>query len=1007
MKNVLYYLLGIVCFSLSLKPVVLSNNTIKFYTSAQQFGVADLDFFEISADTTVGGRVYESEFPAEATVGIPIFRGNASNDLVWGQFGSGEGTVQYNNVAGMGKVYIRIRYSRRHFLEAPPVDIYINNELQASWVPEDTDDWNNFKVTDWIPVQLRTVLGVGYCHPFQNYNDDVDRIKKFSNAFTGNFGIIGDTTVLGLDYSPIGTRTGYGRHLDISYDIKNNFALYVESFKWDWFDNNSAFDFTNLFPGFLGSGFENRRVDSIAFYCKLSADAPLTMKLELSDVDGHKGEYVLELESRNDWQRIAVAIGDFLTPVGTPPFNPAKAKFLGFTFAETVGGVQVNQNESGIFSLDDIYLIESNFEKPQFQNDKELLAYLNKVRFKFFWEAVDPSSYLIFDRHLWDDLISVDGIGWQLSAYTIAHRNAWMDPEVIEGRTEQILYNLLYRCQHTTEIDSAKLHPLRYASVNGSWAHFLDSGTLERKNLQTEYSLFTNALLLSGVVVARQYFAENESIVAKADSLIAMTDWNFLYDDESNLMHFHWTPEEGLSRFKTDWFSEELDLAFLLGISTPVIEHRLPANPYFSNGYRRPLCEEETGDYVFSAPGTGFTYWFLQMYAKFSENSQRFENARHALLKDFSIDQNQFGDFIFPYDQRIGGVSACEGPDSSGFMVVDLDTINISNYHAYGYCCKLDTNNDPNGTMAVYGGLSTILFTPAKAIELNKYYYYTLDSLFKHEYGYHFWSPIFGFPDAFHLDPDNSYDSSINGLGFNGPWLSVPRFAIDVGPMLINTDSYLVETGFLSGNSIRTLFSTYPPIAQHLSTFDTIDVLDMPESVKIQLASEVGSTEEITLFATIDNKEHFDYQYRWWFNDEILVERTLDSTLIIDSDILNATDQISCNLLLPLSSCDDFLFTASNPLIGLVNAAEDYKRSLRFEVYPNPTISSLNIIVEFPYRGNSSILVRNTFGQVVHQEKFVGSSYWGTIDLSNLPTGLYWVSLETDGMRRSKKVSKL
>ncbi|NRB46872.1 MAG: T9SS type A sorting domain-containing protein [Saprospiraceae bacterium] len=1006
MKNALCNLLGVVLFSIGFTPFLLSNNTIQFNTSAQQFGVADLDFFEVTMDTAVSGSVYEAEFPGAATVGLPIFRGNASNDLVWGQFGSSEGGVWYNNVAGSGEVFIRIRYSRRHFMEAPPVEIYVNNEWQASWIPEDTDDWNNFQFTDWIPIKLRTVLGAGYCHSLQNYNDDVDRIKKFSNAFTGNAGIVGDISVLQLNYTKAGTRMGSGRHLDISYDIKENFAGYLESFKWDWFDNNSAFDLTNLFPEFLGEGFENRRIDSIAFFFKLVADAPLTMKLELSDVDGHKGEHILALESHDEWQRIAVAIGDFNSPSGTPPFNPAKAKFLGFIFAQTVGGVQVNQNKSGIFSLDDIYLIESNFEKPQFQNDQELLAYLNKVRFKFFWEAVAPSSYLIFDRHLWDDLISVDGIGWQLSAYTIAHRNAWVDPEAIEDRTEQILFNLLYRCQHTTEIDSAKAYPLRYASVNGNWAHFLDSGTLKRKNLQTEYSLFTNALLLSGIVVARQYFAENESIVAKADSLIAMTDWNFLYDEETNLMHFHWTPGEGLSRFKTDWFSEELDLAFLLGISTPVPEHRLPNNPYFANGYRRPLCEEETGDYVFSAPGTGFTYWFLQMYARFSENSQRYENARHALLKDFSIDQNQFGDFILSYDERIGGVSACEGPDSSGFIVVGLDTINISNYHAYGYCCKLDTNNDPNGTMAIYGGLSTILFTPAEAIELNKYYYYTLDSLFQDEYGYHFWSPIFGFPDAFHLDPDNAYDTSINGLDFNGPWLSVPRFAIDVGPMLINTDSYLVEAGALSGNSIRDLFSTYPPIAQHLPTFDTIVVLDMPESVQVQLGSEAGAAGEVEVYATIANQEHFDYEYRWWFNDSILVDRTSDSTLTIDADLLSSSDQISCNLLLPLSSCDDFLFTTSNSLMNLVNAGEQPYRLLRFEIYPNPTTDLLNIIVELPFGANGAVSVQNAFGQLLHQEEFLESLYRETFDLSNLSAGLYFVSLEIDGVRRSKRVFK-
>jgi len=183
---------------------------------------------------------------------------------------------------------------------------------------------------------------------------------------------------------------------------------------------------------------------------------------------------------------------------------------------------------------------------------------------------------------------------------------------------------------------------------------------------------------------------------------------------------------------------------------------------------------------------------------------------KNALLADKEFCNNQYS--YLNYDNRIFGTTACEGPDSAG--------VGVSNYHAYGFPCRADISNVANGTVAVYGSGSAMPFIYNDASACLNYYYNELDVLFNNEYGYHFWSPVFGFPDAFHLDPDNCNDTSVNNLGFRGPWLSVPRFGIDIGPMLINIDSYLSE---LAGDtSIRDLFSQYPPIAENLSEFDPI-----------------------------------------------------------------------------------------------------------------------------------------------------------------------------------------
>jgi hypothetical protein len=219
----------------------------------------------------------------------------------------------------------------------------------------------------------------------------------------------------------------------------------------------------------------------------------------------------------------------------------------------------------------------------------------------------------------------VDAIGFSLSACVIAHKEGWVEPAKVEDRVEHVLTWLLDSCTHATAPSMVASQPLGFATVRGVWAHFLDHQTLARKDKRTEFSLFTTALLLAGVVTAGEYFHWNPNIVAKADALYRMTDWNFLLRQDG-LMNYDWKPETGFSPYYSDWFSEELDLAFLLGISSPEPAHKLPENPFFLAGYRKPLCFD--GTYVYSASGSNFTYWFLQMYARYGEATGRFQNAK-------------------------------------------------------------------------------------------------------------------------------------------------------------------------------------------------------------------------------------------------------------------------------------------------------------------------------------------------------------------------------------------
>lgn len=691
-------------------------------------------------------------------------------------------------------------------------------------------------------------------HTFQNFDDDVDRIKTYSNFFGGDHGILPENPQCSIGYDTTQTWTGFGRSLKIDYGPLTGWSMYVESFKQRWYDSTVHFDLTNLFPDFNNPLLKGRSIDSIVFHYKLDAAEPLKMKIELKDSANQRSSYEFVAINSNRWERISVALGDF-----TGNFNAKYAKFMGFLFDSDLE----NNNKSGTFYLDDIYLVEQNFNKPVFSGTPDMLNYMNEVSFRHFWMAVDPVSKFAFDRHIWKDLISVDAIGFQLTSYVIAHKNNWINQTLIEERVEHILDYLLNHCPHATDSNQVKADPLKYATVEGNWAHFLNNATLARKDDHTEYSLFTNALLLPGVLICQAYFNNNPKINNLADSLYRMTNWRFLYYPDSNAMFFAWSPESSFTKNYSDYFSEEFDLAFLLALSNPDTNHRIPQNPFYASCYKKPLCEIVTGNYINSYPGANFTYYFLQMYARFPRDSingvGRFNNAKNALLADVAFCQQEYQ--YLGYDSRIYGTTACEGPDSAG---EDASGNRISNYHAYGYPCRDEPLHNPNGTIAVYGSGATMPFIPSEAISCLHYYYTELDDKFRDSYGYSFWSPIFGLPDAFHLRPDDCKDETVNSLGFRGPWLSVPRFGIDVGPMLMNIDSYLSEIN--NETSIRDLFSNHPYIIDNLNQFDKFDFTPPDMISSLQVTGYSDSSISFS-WATPSNEDYKGTMVRYSFKD--------------------------------------------------------------------------------------------------------------------------------------------
>jgi hypothetical protein len=74
-------------------------------------------------------------------------------------------------------------------------------------------------------------------------------------------------------------------------------------------------------------------------------------------------------------------------------------------------------------------------------------------------------------------------------------------------------------------------------------------------------------------------------------------------------------------------------------------------------------------------------------------------------------------------------------------------------------------------------------------------------------------------------------------------------------------------------------------------------------------------------------------------------------------------------------------------------------------VYPNPVADLLTLeLGEHDQVLNSMIYIHNTLGQLVLKEKVTGNSH--SLDLGNLPQGLYYITLRNDQEDIVKKIIK-
>jgi hypothetical protein len=205
---------------------------------------------------------------------------------------------------------------------------------------------------------------------------------------------------------------------------------------------------------------------------------------------------------------------------------------------------------------------------PLTQRDDAFLEDLSKRSFRFFWEQADPQTGLVADRarangtpydksHPSNNVASSAATGFGLTALCIAVERGWIDRK---DARERVFTTLRFYAEKSPQ-------------EHGWFYHFVDRSTGERK-WRSEISTIDTALLLGGVLTARQYFHQDAEIVRLATEIYERVDFPWMLVGDSLRLSHGWRPETGFIKHTWGHYSEHTILQ-LLAIGSPT----RPINP--------------------------------------------------------------------------------------------------------------------------------------------------------------------------------------------------------------------------------------------------------------------------------------------------------------------------------------------------------------------------------------------------------------------------------------------
>lgn len=374
--------------------------------------------------------------------------------------------------------------------------------------------------------------------------------------------------------------------------------------------------------------------------------------------------------------------------------------------------------------------------------DDAFLEDLQKKTFQFFWEHSNPNTGLTLDRAKTDGtppppndshykVASIAATGFALSGLCIASERGWLTTEQAKERARKTLDFFANRAVHK----------------NGWFYHWMDAETGERR-WQSEISSIDTALLMGGVLTAKQCFSDDKEIVANADKIYQRIDFPWMLNGDPYLLSHGWRPENGFIQSRWHDYSED-KILYLLAIGSPT----KPISPKSWYAWQRGYIEYGNYRYL-AAVSPLFIHQFSHAWVDFRNRRERrppyidyFENS----VKATRAQRQFFIDVLskeFPkYSENIWGLTASDAKN--------------------GYIAWGAPPRDPatDGTVVPCAPAGSLMFTPDIALAALKE--------MKNRFGKDIYGR-YGFTDAF--NPHNG-------------WVNTDVIGIDLGITLLSAEN--------------------------------------------------------------------------------------------------------------------------------------------------------------------------------------------------------------------------
>lgn len=386
--------------------------------------------------------------------------------------------------------------------------------------------------------------------------------------------------------------------------------------------------------------------------------------------------------------------------------------------------------------------IDSTDKFPRVSDD-ELLTIIQRQTFKFFWDYAHPVSGMNRDRNQNPDIVTTGGTGMGVMAIiTAIHRNFITRQE---GLT-----------RIATIVDFLRTKTTTY---HGAFAHFINGNTgatIPFSEKDNGADLVETALLLQGLITAKQYFNTGDAVETKLRSDVSAiynaVEWNWFRKNNENVLYWHWSPQYNWDMNLTikGWNESLIVYVLAAGSTTSSISKQVYDNGWASNGAMRNGANY-SGVILPLGPQLGGPLFFAH-YSFLGINPTNLSDT-YANYWDQNVAHSKVNfNYCKTNPKAFNGYSEfCWG-------------LTASDNNVGGYSAHSPTND--LGIISPTAAISSLPYTPTESMNALRFFYYTLgDKLFKE----------YGFVDAFNL---------------TDIWFANTFLAIDQGPQIIMIENH-------------------------------------------------------------------------------------------------------------------------------------------------------------------------------------------------------------------------